>query len=380
MTCQNIIAPDAALYENCPVLSKVEAAVIQQGTSSVIRWEFRDRDGYPVDLSGCFPIPFRPESPDTSCDHGDLSSSSDSEEQPSTENTSANKKCSSPPTGLYAAILNLQRNECHGEPSMPAYCEQNSDQQPSCPPKQIKKKYYFEIRIQPADEPRDPLWIVPANVIDPKNGVIQFVVPNKVSDTGGIFVLNIGLCCKTDRRPVYIHRGLLAVERSAWSKTPCKMPTLSDIRMRIMDTDVENLLQGYVEFTTADILDSVVAAVREWNGTTPYLSGYTYSCYNFPWIEPWLWKVIAHLYNKASLRYMRNKLTMNHGGLQGDDLARDKDYMQIAQMYDGQWKQWMMTKKKELNRGLFSGTVESPYWLMRNDSYGRLFRGGSNGW
>jgi hypothetical protein len=345
----NVIAPDTALYENCPVLSKVEAAVIQQGTSSIIQWEFRDRHGHPIDLSSCF----RP----VSCSKPSGDSSSD-------ESTSKHHHHDDD-DALLAALSCIARE--HLQDKGNHHGKYRSD-------------YYFEVRIQPADEPPHPLWIATADIIDAEKGQIRFKVPNPVADAGGIFVLNIGLCAKSNKRPVYIHRGMLAVERSAWSNQACKMPTLSDVRMRIMDTDVENLLQNYVEFTTADILDSIVSAVREWNGTTPYLSCYTFTCYTFPWIEPWLWKITASLYGKAALRYMRNKLSVNHGGLQGDDLARDKDYLQAAQLYDGKWTQWMRVKKQELNLGMFQGTVESPYWLMRNDSYGRNLRGGWNSW
>lgn len=110
MTYQNVIAPDTALYENCPVMSKVEAAVIQQGTSSTVQWEFRDRDGCPIDLSGCFHIPFQPEPPDFDAEQEDSSSEDISKKPPQKR---------SKPTGLLAAILNLQNNDC--EHSFPQY-------------------------------------------------------------------------------------------------------------------------------------------------------------------------------------------------------------------------------------------------------------------
>jgi hypothetical protein len=374
---QNVIAPDSALYENCPVLSKVEAAVIQQGTSSSIQWEFRDRNGYPIDLSGCFRPAFQPEPPDHSKHQEGTSkhhhyNDDDILDALSDVGRKHQNNCGhhhNSDDALLAALSCIAKEHLQDKGG---HCDK--------PDGKYRSDYYFEVRIQPADEPPNPLWVAPAEVVDAQKGQVRFKVPNPVSDAGGIFVLNIGLCAKSNKRPVYIHRGMLAVERSAWSNQVCKMPTLSDVRMRLMDTDVENLLQNYVEFTTADILDSIVSAVREWNGTTPYLSCYTFTCYTFPWIEPWLWKITASLYSKAALRYMRNKLSVNHGGLQGDDLARDKDYLQVAQLYDTKWTQWMSMKKRELNLGMFQGTVESPYWLMRNDSYGRNVRGGWNSW
>ena len=237
-----------------------------------------------------------------------------------------------------------------------------------------RETFFIEVRIQAADEPREPMWVVPAIVRLPRNGSIRFTIPDQISAYGGIYVMNIGICRSSDRRPIYIQRGLLCVERSAWRDptVDCKMPTLSEIRMRIMDTDVENLLQGYVEFTTSDILDSIVSAVREWNGTAPQLARHTYTCYTFPWIEPWLNKIVASLYNKAALRYARNKLMVSHGGIQGDDLARDEVYKAIAAQYEKEWKEWMLVKKKALNLEQFSGTVSSPYWQTVNSQRGKL--------
>jgi hypothetical protein len=226
-----VVAPDPSLYENTPCLQKVEAAVIQQGTAATVQWELRDRDGHPIDLGGLF---FTEGQDPCDCTH--------------------NPGCAD---SIWHILKSLNPEYYAGEDY--ECCEE---------------EYFLEVRIQPADEPASPMWGVSAKLVDAKLGLLQFDVPDQVSDYGGIYVLNIGVCRGSDRKPLYIHRGLLGVERSAWRQNnfDCKMPTLTEIRMRIMDTDTENLLQGYVEFTTADLLDSVVSAVREWNGTTLYLS------------------------------------------------------------------------------------------------------------
>jgi len=324
-----VVAPAPAVYENAPCLQKVEAAIIQQGVAAAVQWELRDNTGLPIDLGGIFPVP----------DH------------------SPSKKRISADLMLLSILAGLNSD----------YYERGKNKPPP-------ERYAMEVRLQPADEPVDPMWIVPGIVKDPLKGLIEFNVPNQVSDLGGIFVVNMGLCRVSDGRPLYVHRGLLCVERSAWRSptVDCKMPTLSDIRMRIMDTDTENLLQGYVEFTTADLLDSIVAAVREWNGTPPNLSNYTFTCSTFPWIEPWLNKIVASLYQKAAMRYGRNKLLVSHGGVQGDDLNRDQAYQAIAQQFDQLWKQWMQIKKRELNLQAFSGVVSSPYARIRHSVTGRV--------
>lgn len=329
-----VIAPDAAVYENAPCLQKVEAAVIQQGIAASVQWELRDNEGFPLDLGGIF---YEPECvPPPSCDY------------------------SNPKLGASNTLAMLMAGLNND------YYTRGCNKPPS-------ENYFIQVRIQPADEPQWPMWVETATVRNAKEGIIEFQVPNKVADLGGIYVLNIGICRECDNRPLYVHRGLLCVERSAWRppNVDCKMPTLSDVRMRILDSDTENLLQGYVEFTTSDILDSIVSAVREWNGTTPNLENYTFTCYNFPWIEPWLNKVTASLYQKATLRYGRNKLMVSHGGVQGDDLNRDQFYQAVSQQHDQLWKEWLTVKKRELNLQQFSGVVSSPYARIPHSVRGR---------
>ena len=367
-----VVAPDTAFYEGTPALAKVEAAVVEQGTVNTVQWEFRDRNGNPVDLSGAFPSPLDPE---CTCDYTSASFPCTVPPEPSSAHGGSphSRPVFDPPgTSIGDIVKHLSGHNKHPE---------NPPQQiGSHPPREQNKgewlsdwekhsQFKFEIRIQPADEPPKPIWIVPAQVYDPERGQIRFQIPHKVSDLGGIFVLNIGLIDKRQQHPIYVHRGLLSVERSAWGTHRLKMPTLSEIRMRLMDTPQENMFNGYVEFTTADILDSVVSAVREWNGTTPQLRRFTFHVFNFPWIEPWLWKITASLYQKAAMRYMRNKLQVNHGGIQGDDLNRDRDYLLIAKEFDEKWKQWVQTKKRELNLNQFDDTIGSPYSFLRNSQY-----------
>jgi hypothetical protein len=156
------------------------------------------------------------------------------------------------------------------------------------------------------------------------------------------------------------------VERSGWRNNDNKMPTLTEIRSKIMDTDTENLLQGYVEFTTSDILDAIVSAVRAWNSEPPHLERWVMSCSTFGWHDQWCNKIIANLYSRAALRYERNKLLINHGGMQGDDLDRGKVYQAIAQQYEQVWKEWLKIKKREVNLAQFTSVMSSPYWRCVN--------------
>jgi len=406
-----VVGPDPSIYENTPVLSKILAVTIQQGTVATAEYEFRDRDGYIIDLSGLFPCkdwspmdkskrslcddiwPIldkysrkrrrkkkKPEcdcTEECKCEPCDCPAdcecddcSEDCDDCDCEQECECEKECE--------CAEECECDDCEEECDDECECEKEctcaeTKRKPRKKKKRCRLGFYMEARIQPADEPLKPMWIVPVQVVDAKKGLLRFRVPDQPSRFGGIYVISLGLCRRGDGRPLYIQRVLLNVERSAWRdpRVDCKCPTLSEIRMRIMDTDVENLLQGYVEFTTADILDSIVSAVREWNGTTPHMARHVYTCYTFPWVEPWLNKIVANLYSRAALRYARNKLMVSHGGVQGDDLARDEVYKAIAAQYDKEWKEWMLVKKKALNIEQFSGAVSSPYWQTVNNQRGR---------
>lgn len=50
---QYIVTPDQPSFEGCPVYTKSASITVQQTQEATIHWVMRNRDGLPIDLSGC---------------------------------------------------------------------------------------------------------------------------------------------------------------------------------------------------------------------------------------------------------------------------------------------------------------------------------------
>ncbi len=63
----------------------------------------------------------------------------------------------------------------------------------------------------------------------------------------------------------------------------------------------------------------------------------------------------------------RVRFAVSHGGKSGDEKGRDKEYMQLAQMFKEEYLRWVNLKKSELNYSIGQGwgTVHSEYVRFR---------------
>jgi hypothetical protein len=120
---------------------------------------------------------------------------------------------------------------------------------------------------------------------------------------------------------------------------------------------------GQYEFSADDIVHAMVRPVYIFNEEPPRLRNFRYTLTTFPFYENWVHGTAAELLQLAVHHYVRNKLMSQHGGLSGDEKGRDREYMQLAQMYKEEYRQWVHRKKMDLN---FSnkqgwGTIHSDY-------------------
>ena len=131
--------------------------------------------------------------------------------------------------------------------------------------------------------------------------------------------------------------------------------THEDIRLFLIDDPETNLLLGDYEYTPAQITKALQMSVDVWNETPPTLD--TYTVETFPWRHHLLLQTTAYLLTIAANGYMRNNLQYNISGGSVDDKAKAAEYLQAAQMYSSQFKEWLARKKAELNHNLGWSTV-----------------------
>lgn len=289
-----ILRPDEAVAEGCPVLTKMRHITAHKGVQGIVEWTLRKPDGSAVDLSDYF------------CPYG------------------------------YEISLSLA-NETNP-------CEDGT----------------VIVRLISCDEDRRTLKEIAGVVTVPSAGTIRFRLTDDMVNYAGIYRMEIGVTDHADKL-IFTDRGLVSVERGLFGNTEDMRgpPTLSEIRMALRDSVVENNLLDAVEFTSDEIVFSIVRPIAEWNEMPPHVAHYT--CHNFPYKEMWLKGIIAQLLQTAAFHYTRNKMPSSHGGLTVDDKNKDREYLMLAGAFREEWRNWMLTEKVRINIRIGRGGIGSIY-------------------
>ena len=197
---------------------------------------------------------------------------------------------------------------------------------------------------------------------DAQVGKVKVSLTNALVNDAGIYSFEVGITDKNNSSAlVVVDRGMLSVERGFFGNAGnvSGPPTIGEIRMQLRDTQIENDLWDDVEFDDAEILWSLARPIREWNETPPNVKHYTSQ--NFPFHHYWLIACTANLLKIAASWYQRNHLPASHGGITVDDKNKANPYLQVAMQLQGEWQDFIKTKKVELNAALVYGRVDSPY-------------------
>jgi len=229
------------------------------------------------------------------------------------------------------------------------------------------------IRFTFADNSLTAKRDVIGHVIDAVNGRVQFELPEYVYKMPCIYFFYFSV--QTREEPVLTKhilqsRGALLVEWSPWmthlENCPVRhrtVPTLEDVRRKLDDFAGKNLLLGQYEFSADDIVHAMIRPVYIFNEEPPRLRRFTYTLATFPFYDNWVIGTAAELLQSAVHHYVRNKLMSSHGGIQGDEKGRDREYAQLAAMYKEEYRQWVHRKKIDLNYSMGQGwgTVHSEW-------------------
>lgn len=137
-------------------------------------------------------------------------------------------------------------------------------------------------------------------------------------------------------------------------------PTLREMRMWMMDSSAsENTLLDDVEFSDDQILLALTAPVRQWNESPPPIK--TFTTRDFPFRGAWATGTLARLHEMAAAHYRRNYLRTEGGGVRVEDKAKEREYLAEAERLRQRYESWLINKKVSINMKLFSGYSESVY-------------------
>jgi hypothetical protein len=206
------------------------------------------------------------------------------------------------------------------------------------------------------------VWQDDATIIDATNGVVQVEVPESFRCRSSIYAMQFAVL-NCDGNVVAVDTGWLSMERglfTAAADITQGPPTLTELRLRLRDTMVENSLLDRVEFSDAEIIYSIQQPIREFNETPPPL-GYNFTPATFPYHYNWTEAIVSKLLKIAVPSYMRNKLNSTAAGVALADKDKDAPYINLANMLDQQWKQWVLDKKIQLNAEQAYGSIGSAY-------------------
>lgn len=137
-------------------------------------------------------------------------------------------------------------------------------------------------------------------------------------------------------------------------------PTLAEVRLHLRDFPESNLLLDEYEFDHAEVLLAAERCVAYFNELRPPLS-MRFDTRTFPYRYHWMEGISYLLYRTAAAWHRRNRLPYSAGGVTIDDVGKEREYLQAAQLHEATWKDWARREKLALNIAEGYGSVGSEY-------------------
>ena len=301
---QNTISPAQTVVDGCPVLPKLQCHEVQMGQDARLLWHFKNPQGEPINLTNC------------------LSSCSVSSQPDPTPFDPLGNPC--------GAILRMRE-------------------------------------LTGIDPIKDKIYSINVSVLDAAAGLVKAdALPDAIVRFPGVYLeewafftsdhrmLFSNQCC------TFVRRGLFGVNANPYMRN-FGPPTLEEIRLAMRDNaPADNMLLDDVEFDAAEIAQAVLRPIQYWNETPPPIQPLM-TTKTFPFREMWLLGIQSYLFDMVASHYRRNQLNYNAGGVAVDDKNKEQQYRAASNLLQQQFREMLRAKKIEINIGLFSGTLGSPY-------------------
>lgn len=296
-TITGIVTATIPELDNCPILTRLKAFIVDQGSAVTLEHVFRDKTGNPVDLSAWLSTP-------------------------------SSQSMSQTPAGTVKIIV----KEWLAEGAQPI--------------------------INPIFEAWGE-GISPSNGVVRAALTEDMVETAGIYEINWAVLNELGRPVIIDRGIISVERSLFPVSIDVLYKN-LGPATLQEIRMMMMDSSPnENLLLDDIEFNDEQILLALAKPIRQWNETPPPIMQFTTR--NFPYKGAWTSAVLGELHMMAAHKYRRNRLQHSAGGVTIDDLNKEREYMAEGQRLLQEYTSWLLNKKISLNMKLFVGQAPSQY-------------------
>lgn len=301
-----LVSAGIPAMDDCPILTRFKAFVVDQGVCATLQHTMRDRTGNPLDLSEWL-------SPGIS-ESNSMSSS----------------------TNAPGSIV-LRVKEWLGNTASPA---------------------------------KNPVWEVVGATVNAETGVVRATLEEAMVEHSAIYELNWAVLNSdsrpvvVDRSIMSVERSMFPVEIRKVYKG-LGPPTLQEVRMRMMDSSRnENLLLDDIEFKDEQIMLAMWEPIRLWNESPPPVRP-LHTTRTFPFRGAWVTGVMGQLHLMMAAHFRRNVMRSASGGMTDKD--KEREYMAEGMRLWNEYSMWMQTKKVELNLKTFAGANPSPY--VTNDGW-----------
>lgn len=193
--------------------------------------------------------------------------------------------------------------------------------------------------------------------VDAEQGLLSF--PDVQPKSGPGILFSHVILENQEGKPVLVDCGYLDVEGKI-RKAGTRPIGILDVRMALMDLSPEwNVLLDALEFEDGTIAYALQRPIDLWNETPPNLGPLTQS--TFPYRENWLRATCGYLLKTAAHLFRRNTLSYQAGGLSISDQNKEQDYLKEGARLVGEYEQWIVRKKYELNLNHFYGGIGSAF-------------------
>lgn len=307
----NVVAPEVTHVEGLPAYSRKQTARINQGQTTTLRWQLRDRNtGKIIDLSL-------------------LVASSGSA---SSDSSSASVSDSA---AVSEAVIKFRASEA--------------------------------TRIHST-----LMWACDATIVEATQGLVQLILPSSLTERAGLFSVEWGIFDVTGESMLYSVQGWLWINRGEFGLGPSDLglPSVDSLRGLLRDSDpTDNYLRASVEFDLTEYSEASLRAIQRFNSRPPAISRLRASSITFPDSAQLQDAILAELYLISAAWYRRNHLSYQAAGVTVDDMNKAADYERIGIGLQQKFDAWAGTIKKAANARAFMGTMNSPYVHTGTNTY-----------
>lgn len=186
---------------------------------------------------------------------------------------------------------------------------------------------------------------------DPGNGLVNILVPKKVTEYAGIRICEIGLLTKDTNDLLHANSVMFFINPGLFGKTTNRRgpPSVQELKLSMRDSAPED---GYLldeeEFDLAELCNAVVWPVRAWNEWQPAV-GVNYSTISYPYAEQWRLGAMSHLYQIAAAHYRREDLAYSADGITVADKNKAGQYEEMSARLLAEYKRWVTLEKVRIN-------------------------------